>query len=139
MSKEFRLALRVYIEDTDAQGIVYYVNYLKYMERARSDWLRSYGFVHPAFWGSDRIFVVHSLSVDYKNSARLDDEIVVTARGVGHGRAYFNVEQKVFRGDELLCVGEVKVACVNQQTNRPVAMPPELLEKVFNVQNKKET
>lgn len=129
--EEFRLPIRVYIEDTDAQGIVYYVNYLKYMERARADWLRSYGFEKPAFWGSNQIFVVHSLSVDYKRPARLDEQIIVTAQGSGHGRAYFTVEQKVLRGDELLCVGHIKVACVNQQTNRPVAMPDELLAKVF--------
>ncbi|MBV1931482.1 MAG: tol-pal system-associated acyl-CoA thioesterase [Porticoccaceae bacterium] len=131
MSKEFRLPIRVYIEDTDAQGIVYYVNYLKYMERARSDWLRSYGFASPAFWDDDKIFVVHSLTADYKKPARLDDQIVVTAQGSGHGRAYFTVEQNVFRDEELLCTGHIKVACVNQRTNRPVAMPKELLEKVF--------
>ncbi len=132
MTREFQLPVRVYIEDTDAQGIVYYVNYLKYMERARSDWLRSYGFASPAFWGEDRIFVVHSLSVEYKRPARLDDQIVVTARGADYGRAYFCVTQKVLRGDELLCIGDIKVACVNQTTNRPVAMPDELLEKVFD-------
>ena len=131
MTREFRLPIRVYIEDTDAQGIVYYVNYLKYMERARSDWLRSYGFASPAFWGENLAFVVHSLSAEYKKSAKLDDEIVVTAQGSGHGRAYFMVEQNVFRGEELLCTGHIKVACVNQQTNRPVAMPDELLSKVF--------
>ena len=131
MTREFRLPIRVYIEDTDAQGIVYYVNYLKYMERARSDWLRSYGFASPAFWGDNKIFVVHSLSANYKKPARLDDQIIVTAQGSGHGRAFFNVEQNVFRDDELLCVGQIKVACVNQLTNRPVAMPRELIEKVF--------
>ncbi len=131
MSKEFRLPIRVYIEDTDAQGIVYYVNYLKYMERARSEWLRSYGFVRPAFWGEHLAFVVHSLTAKYKKPARLDDQIIVTALGSGHGRAYFTVEQNVYRNDELLCAGHIKVACVNQQTNRPVAMPSELIEKVF--------
>jgi 4-hydroxybenzoyl-CoA thioesterase len=131
LTKEFRLPIRIYIEDTDAQGIVYYVNYLKYMERARSDWLRSYGFKTPAFWGESRIFVVHSLSVNYKMPAKLDDQIIVTARGSGHGRAFFTVEQKVLREDKLLCIGEIKVACVDQRSNRPVAMPDELLDKVF--------
>lgn len=131
MTREFRLPVRVYIEDTDAQGIVYYVNYLKYMERARSDWLRSYGFASPAFWSENRILVVHSLTADYKKPARLDDEIVITARGVDYGRAYFQVEQRVLRDEELLCVGQIKVACVNQRNNRPVAMPSALLEQVF--------
>tara|TARA_R110000787_G_scaffold744_7_gene2694 strand:+ start:5848 stop:6285 length:438 start_codon:yes stop_codon:yes gene_type:complete len=139
LTQEFTLPIRVYIEDTDAQGIVYYVNYLKYMERARSDWLRSYGFERPAFWGNNQIFVVHSLSVDYKRAAKLDDQLVVTARGSGHGRAFFTVEQKVLRNDELLCVGQVKVACVNQQTNRPVAMPDELLSRVFSATANKST
>jgi 4-hydroxybenzoyl-CoA thioesterase/acyl-CoA thioester hydrolase len=131
LTKEFSLPLRVYIEDTDAQGIVYYVNYLKYMERARSDWLRSYGFERPAFWGDGRIFVVHSLSVNYRRSAKLDDQLTVTAQGSDHGRAFFTVEQKVLRDNELLCIGEIKVACVNQKNNRPVAMPKELLFEVF--------
>lgn len=129
--KEFRLPIRVYIEDTDAQGIVYYVNYLKYMERARSEWLRSYGFASPAFWGDDLIFVVHSLSINYKKSARLDDEIVATARGTEYGRAYFIVEQTVLRGPQLMCTAQVKVACVKRTTMRPVAMPQAMLEKVF--------
>ncbi len=128
---EFRLPIRVYIEDTDAQGIVYYVNYLKYMERARSEWLRSFGFASPAFWGDDLIFVVHSLSINYKKSARLDDQVVATAQGTEYGRAYFVVDQTVCRGTELMCDARVKVACVNRATMRPVAMPTAMLEKVF--------
>ena len=131
MSTEFQLPIRVYIEDTDAQGIVYYVNYLKYMERARSEWLRSFGFENPAFWGEDFIFVVHSLSAKYKKPARLYDDLVATAEGLDHGRAYFVVKQTVRRGDELLCTSEVKVACANRETMKPVAMPPEMIDKVF--------
>lgn len=128
---EFRLPIRVYIEDTDAQGIVYYVNYLKFMERARSEWLRSYGFDRPAFCGENQILVVHSLSANYRKSAVLDDQIIVTAKGIKYGKAYFVVEQKVLRGDELLCEGIIKVACVSQSSGRPVAMPREMIEKVF--------
>jgi len=129
--KEFRLPIRVYIEDTDAQGIVYYVNYLKFMERARSEWLRSYGFNRPAFGGEGQIYVVHSLTTSYRKPAKLDDEIVVTARATDYGRAYFVVEQKVFRDDELLCEGSIKVACVNQTSGRPAAMPKEMIERIF--------
>ncbi|OUS15196.1 tol-pal system-associated acyl-CoA thioesterase [Gammaproteobacteria bacterium 50_400_T64] len=128
---EFRLPIRVYIEDTDAQGIVYYVNYLKYMERARSEWLRSYGFNRPAFGGEGQIYVVHSLTTNYRKPAKLDDQIVVTARTTDYGRAYFVVEQKVFRDDELLCEGSIKVACVNQASGRPAAMPKEMIERIF--------
>ncbi|MGK2913647.1 MAG: tol-pal system-associated acyl-CoA thioesterase [Porticoccaceae bacterium] len=127
----FELPIRVYIEDTDTQGIVYYVNYFKYMERARSEWLRSYGFDHPAFWGETRIFVVHSLSASYKKPARLDDQIVATARGSDYGRAFFVVDQTVRRGSDVLCTGQVKVACVDRTTMRPVAMPKLMIETVF--------
>lgn len=129
--KTFELPIRVYIEDTDAQGIVYYVNYLKYMERARSEWLRSYGFAHPAFWGERLIFVVHSLSASYKKPARLDDQIVATARGSDYSRAYFIVDQTVRRDDDELCAGQVKVACVDRETMRPVAMPKLMIETIF--------
>lgn len=131
MSALFELPVRVYIEDTDAQGIVYYVNYLKYMERARSEWLRHHGFANPAFWGDDAIFVVHSLAVHYHRPARLYDDLVVTARGAAHGRAWFEVEQSVRRGDELLCAGQVKVACADRHTMKPVRMPSEMLERIF--------
>ena len=129
---EFRLPIRVYIEDTDAQGIVYYVNYLKFMERARSEWLRSYGFHRPAFGDEGQIYVVHSLTTNYRKPAKLDDEIVVTARATDYGKAYFVVEQKVFRGDELLCEGSIKVACVNQASGRPTAMPRAMIERIFS-------
>jgi len=129
---EFRLPIRVYIEDTDAQGIVYYVNYLKFMERARSEWLRSYGFDRPAFGNEGQIFVVHSLTTNYRKPAKLDDEIVATAKATAYGKAYFVVEQKVYRGDELLCEGSIKVACVNQASGRPTAMPKEMIEKIFS-------
>ncbi|MEH6638918.1 MAG: tol-pal system-associated acyl-CoA thioesterase [Porticoccaceae bacterium] len=131
MSAEFQLPIRVYIEDTDAQGIVYYVNYLKYMERARSEWLRDLGFENPAFWGEHQIFVVHSLSIKYRKSARIYDDLLVTAEGVEHGRAYFVAKQRVLRGGELLCEGEVKVACADRRTMKPVAMPIEFINKVF--------
>jgi len=131
LSAEFALPVRVYIEDTDAQGIVYYVNYLKYMERSRSEWLRALGFANPAFWGADRMFVVHSLHVNYLRPAHLYDDLKVSARGSGHGRAWFGVEQSVRRDAELLCTGQVKVACVERGTMKPVAMPRELIDRIF--------
>ncbi len=132
MNTVFELPIRVYIEDTDAQGIVYYVNYLKYMERARSEWLRALGFANPAFWGEERIFVVHSLTVSYRKPALLYDDLVVTAEGVDHGRAWFGVAQSVRRAGELLCSGQVKVACADRHNMKPVAMPSEMIEKIFS-------
>lgn len=131
MSAIFELPVRVYIEDTDAQGIVYYVNYLKYMERARSEWLRHHGFENPAFWSDDSIFVVHSLRVRYHRAAKLYDDLVVTAFAMAHGRAWFEVEQSVHRDGELLCAGQVKVACADRRTMKPVRIPGELLERIF--------
>jgi 4-hydroxybenzoyl-CoA thioesterase len=130
VSTVFKLPVRVYIEDTDAQGIVYYVNYLKYMERARSEWLRHHGFENPAFWGDDSIFVVHSLTVRYHRPAKLYDDLIVTAFTVACGRVWFEVEQSVRRGGELLCTGQVKVACADRRTMKPVRMPSEMLERI---------
>ena len=123
MTTEFRLPIRVYIEDTDAGGIVYYVNYLKYMERSRTEYLRNMGYGKTAIFSDDLMFVVHSAQVKYLASARLDDEVVATAKPVKVGRANVVFEQKVFRDDVLLCEGEVRIACVSIATGQPEPMP----------------
>jgi tol-pal system-associated acyl-CoA thioesterase len=120
---EFRLSLRVYIEDTDAGGIVYYVNYLKFMERARTEYMRSLGIGKETIFEQERAFVVHRVQLDYHLSATLDDELQVTARPVQSGGAYIDFEQHVYRGDTLLCAGEIRVVCVNRATMKPAAMP----------------
>jgi tol-pal system-associated acyl-CoA thioesterase len=136
---EFRWPLRVYIEDTDAGGIVYYVNYLKYMERARTEYLRGLGYAKNDFGGAtaaadapkiftaDFMFVVHSVAVRYRKPARLDDELHATARIVERGAAQLRFEQRILRGAEELCGGEVRVACVDRQTMKPRRMPEHLL------------
>lgn len=135
---EFRWPLRVYIEDTDAGGIVYYVNYLKYMERARTEYLRGLGYAKNDFGGVDAgeapriftedfMFVVHSVSVRYRRPARLDDELQATARIVERGAAQLRFEQRILRGAEELCGGEVKVACVDRHTMKPRRLPANLL------------
>ena len=121
--KSIQHRVRVYIEDTDAGGIVYYVNYLKFMERARTEMLRSMGFGKAALFAEDKMFVVHSLQCNYLASATLDDELVVTARIKKSGRSYVLFEQDVVRGDQILCSSEVKVACVSRNTGKPVSMP----------------
>jgi len=125
---EFRLPVRVYIEDTDAGGIVYYVNYLKFMERARTEWFRDRGYDKPALFGDDLMFVVHSVSIDYRRPAKLDDCLVATARVTRAARTFFVMEQTVLRGDELLCNAEVKVACVTRGAMRPAAIPADVRE-----------
>ena len=122
----FQWPVRVYIEDTDAGGIVYYVNYLKFMERARTEYLRSLGFGKQFIFNQDLMFVVHSVSAQYIMPARLDDELVATARLLKHSGVRLSMEQLIFRGDELLCKGEVEVVCVEKGSMKPRRIPSEI-------------
>mgnify|MGYP001000889953 FL=1 len=124
---DFALPIRVYVEDTDAGGIVYYANYLKYMERARTELLRSLGFDKPALF-DDLQLVVRSVDLLYHLPAALDDEIRVTARFDRVARVSFDMSQQLFRGDELLVEGSVKVACVNVSNKRPCGIPKSMYE-----------
>lgn len=124
-SREFSLPVRVYIEDTDAGGIVYYVNYLKFMERARTEWLRTLGFQHYTLLGEDFLFVVHRAEVDYRRPARIDDELVVATAVEKAGRASLQFQQRVVRASdaEVLAEGRIKVACVSKEKLAPRPMP----------------
>jgi len=123
------LQLRVYYEDTDAGGVVYYANYAKYLERGRTEWLRALGLEHASLAATThRIFVVTRLSLQYRKPARLDDVLTVHT-GVAHlGRASLEFAQSVRRGAELLCDATVQVACVHAQTFRPAALPAQVRE-----------
>ena len=127
----FEWPLRVYIEDTDAGGIVYYVNYLKFMERARTELLRSQGFGKQFIFDADLMFVVHGIKSEYLKPARLDDQLAVTAKVTKLGKAYMLMEQQVYRENnearELLCRAEVKLTCVDKQSIKPKRIPAELL------------
>lgn len=125
--EEFSLPLRVYIEDTDAGGIVYYVNYLKFMERARTEYMRSLGFDRDFIFNADLMFVVHDMQVRYREPARLDDELEVTARPLRSGAAYILLAQSVRRGGTELAAGEVKIVCVDRNKLTPRRMPADLL------------
>ena len=111
------LLLRVYMEDTDAGGIVYYVNYLKFMERARTDMFRLLGCAKPAVFADNLMFVVHEANAKYHRSAELDDELRVSAVITRVARATVFFEQKVERLQagvcELLCESQIKIACVS--------------------------
>src|SRR5690606_15411977 len=100
--------------------------YLKFLERARTEWFRHRGFEKPALFRDNLMFVVHSLNIDYRRPARLDDLLLATARVVRGGRTFFVMEQRVLRGDELICAAEVKVACVNRDSMRPAAIPDDV-------------
>ncbi len=123
---EFRLSLRVYIEDTDAGGIVYYVNYLKFMERARTEFMRSLGFGKRDIFERRHMFVVHRLEIDYHQPASLDDELQASARLVAAGRAWLDFEQRVYREGEILCEGVVRVVCIRKASMKPAAIPRDI-------------
>jgi len=118
----YRLPIRIYVEDTDTGGIVFYANYLKYMERARTEYMRYLGFDKPALFDGLQ-FVVHEVALKYHSPAVLDDLIDVTAVLVATSRVRFEMTQQIYRGDELLVEGRVKVACVNALSKRPQGMP----------------
>jgi tol-pal system-associated acyl-CoA thioesterase len=119
---EFSHGLRVYIEDTDAGGIVYYVNYLKFMERARTEFMRSLGLDNRDIFSLDRMFVVRDLAVEYLSPARLDDELEATARVVEQRGALIVFEQGIRRGGKMLAGGRVTIACVDRD-GRPRRLP----------------
>ena len=124
MPSVFTWTVRVYYEDTDAGGIVYYANYLKFYERARTEWLRSLGIDQQSLRDTEgAIFVVSSASVDYLASARLDDEVKITLGVEKMGRASVQFAQQAWRGDTLLSRADVKVGCVDAVTLRPRSLP----------------
>lgn len=121
------LFLRVYYEDTDAGGVVYYANYLKFCERARTEWLRALGVSQQSLLTEERIgFVVRSVQADYLASARLDDALEVRTRVIKLGRASISFEQTVLREHALLFRTTVLVACVDMARHKPAAIPPAL-------------
>ncbi len=132
---EFGLPIRVYIEDTDAGGIVYYVNYLKYMERARTEFMRSLGFDKPAILEEGKLFVVHSANVQYLRPALLDDQLTATASISKLARSYLIFSQTIERNGEPICRGDIKVACVVQASMRPAPIPELIREACSGFKN----
>lgn len=126
-AKPFELPVRVYYEDTDAQGVVYYANYFRFMERARTEWLRSLGVDMVRLQDEERrIFVVAEVNVKFHAPARLSDNLVVTAGLKDLSRVAFDIEQKIFRNTndgELLISGIVKAAYLDADTMRPKRVP----------------
>lgn len=124
------LSVRVYIEDTDAGGIVYHATYLNYMERARTEWVRSRGVGLRAGLADNVSYVVQRLSIHYGVPAKLDDELRVTAEPVAFGRVWMDFRQQVVRmSDEtVLASAEVRVACIALDSGRPRRLPASMLE-----------
>ena len=132
-AKPFEWPVRVYYEDTDAQGVVYYANYFRFLERARTEWLRSLGVDMVALMDDERrIFVVAEVQVRFAAPARLSDQLIVTARLKKLTRVSFDIEQKIHRDNldgELLVDGTVKAAYLDADTMRPKRIPPSLFRE----------
>ena len=133
MTGLFSWPVRIYWEDTDAGGIVYYANYLKYMERARTEWLRAAGIEQlPLKEQHGLMFVVVDLEAHYRKPARYDDELLVTCEVAERTRASLTFRQQIYRATsdqdgELLIEGKVRVACLDALNLKPKALPKEIM------------
>jgi acyl-CoA thioester hydrolase len=133
--KPFELPVRVYYEDTDAQGVVYYANYFRFMERARTEWLEAIGVDHITLMNEEnRILVVSEAHAKFLIPARLGDNLIVTAALSRQGRATFDIEQNIYRnssdsGSELLIQGSVTAAYLAADTMKPKRVPRTFFEE----------
>jgi acyl-CoA thioester hydrolase len=128
-SKIFSLPVRVYFQDTDAGGVVYHANYLNFMERARTEWMRSHGYSNAGLMKEfGMVFVVRSMKLDYLKPALLDDLLDVTAQIKDIGRSRLTLLQTVQRGAEVLTEAEVHLVCVSLASFKPASVP-EVLRK----------
>ncbi|WP_422134457.1 tol-pal system-associated acyl-CoA thioesterase [Endozoicomonas sp. ALD040] len=130
MTDTFSIPIRVYYEDTDAGGIVYHVNYLKFMERARTEYLRTTGYDHQKLLKEKKQLVVVDASVQFKHIARLDDSLNVTVAVESMGKARMVFLQQCFREGLLICEGRFVVACLNSQSRKPTAITESLRNKL---------
>jgi acyl-CoA thioester hydrolase len=117
------LALRVYYEDTDAGGIVFYANYLKFFERGRTEWLRALGFDHTYLRKQGQIFVVRDLTLSYRKPAKLDDLLTIHTHVNRIGPASIHFAQQALRQGELLVEGNIQLCCVNRDTLKLGSLP----------------
>ena len=126
-----RHRVRVYWEDTDAGGVVFYANYLKFFERARTEWLRALGFGQQQLKDETGLmFVVTHTAVGYLRPARLDDELEITVALRHGGRASLTIAQQAWRGGALLAEGEIRIGCVDAGTLKPQRIPTPILERI---------
>jgi len=125
----FRHTVRVYWEDTDAGGVVFYANYLKFFERARTEWLRSLGVSQQRLRDeTGAIFIVAETQVRYLRPARLDDELDITVAVQSSGSASMRLAQQAWHGSALLAEGEIRIGCVDAGTFRPVRIPSTIVQ-----------
>ena len=132
---EFTWPVRVYYEDTDAGGVVYHTGYLRFMERARTEWLRSLGFEQDELIEKQNIvFAVHSLSIDYLKPARFNDLLEIDAAILRLNRASILFAQSIHnQNGEKLCQAEVRIACIDLASMKPVSIPESILSELDHV------
>ncbi len=131
---EFLWPIRIYYEDTDSGGVVYYANYLKYMERARTEWLRQFGFEQDELIEKDDVlFAVRSVQVEYLLPARFNDELMVSAELIEQGRASLTIAQKITRpaDNSLLCKGIIKIVSLRPDSFKPCAIPEQIKQQIY--------
>jgi acyl-CoA thioester hydrolase len=127
----FHHPVRVYWEDTDAGGIVFYANYLKFFERARTEWLRALGHDQQEMVDTTGcMFVVQETSVRYRSPARLDDLLTITVDVRERGRASLRIAQQAWCGDRLLADGDIRIGCVERATMKPHRIPGPIFEAI---------
>lgn len=123
--KTFSLPIRIYFEDTDSGGVVYHSNYLKFMERARTEWLRSIGIDQRHLKQDHQImFVVHRIDIQFKLPARFNDELIVKSELKDIGSSKIEFRQMIYRNDEMLIDASVDIACIDSEKFKPVRIPP---------------
>lgn len=129
--RSFSWPVRVYYEDTDAGGVVYYANYLKFFERARTEWLRSFG-VNQDTLAQEQglIFVVRRATLDFASPARLDDLIEISVEPLKLAHVYIELAQEARRGAQVLARAGIKAACLDLKTFKPAAIPKSLRESI---------
>jgi acyl-CoA thioester hydrolase len=132
MTEPFAHAVRVYWEDTDAGGVVFYANYLKFFERARTEWLRAAGFAQEQLRSELGVmFVVSETALRYHRPARLDDELRITVAPEAPRHVTLTLEQSATRGDTKLVDSRITIACVGAATLRPCRIPKPVIEALF--------
>lgn len=127
----FSWPVRVYYEDTDAGGVVFHANYLKFFERARTEMLRSAGFEQDHLREEfNMLFVVRSVSIDYIKSARFNEQLEVSSKIIECKKTNFTFEQQITRQQDVLCSGNVRIACLDAQSMKPKLIPIAILEQL---------
>ncbi len=130
----FDWPIRVYYEDTDAGGVVYHSQYLNFLERARTEWLRALGYEQTTLRDElGIVIVVHSLEIRFKKPAKFNDRLTVSMYILDLGRSSITFAQKILRNDETLIEAQVRVACVNAQSFKPTGIPAEILQAISSI------